>query len=103
MKSYDYRDEQSAGIRYAVRDICLIAKTRNTKETGSADYFIRLNKDKLNDTMVAFHYKSYGTFLILKKPYNSTVELPTTEIIEPKKEVSIETSFLVLLSFFSLV
>ncbi|MFZ2460902.1 MAG: hypothetical protein WAW29_03640, partial [Streptococcus infantarius] len=33
--------------------------------------------------LVAFHYKSYGTFLILKKPYNSTVELPTTEIIEP--------------------
>ena len=36
-----------------------------------------------NVGLVAFHYKSYGTFLILKKPYNSTVELPTTEIIEP--------------------
>ena len=36
-----------------------------------------------NVSLVAFHYKSYGTFLILKKPYNSTVELPTTEIIEP--------------------
>ena len=35
-----------------------------------------------NVGLVAFHYKSYGTFLILKKPYNSTVELPTTEIIE---------------------
>lgn len=39
-----------------------------------------------NVGLVAFHYKSYGTFLILKKPYNSTVELPTTEIIEPIKE-----------------
>ena len=39
-----------------------------------------------NVGLVAFHYKSYGTFLILKKPYNSTVELPTTEIIEPKKD-----------------
>ena len=37
-----------------------------------------------NVGLVAFHYKSYGTFLILKKPYNSTVELPTTEIIEPE-------------------
>lgn len=35
-----------------------------------------------NVGLVAFHYKSYGTFLILKKPYNSTVELPTTEIVE---------------------
>ena len=39
-----------------------------------------------NVSLVAFHYKSYGTFLILKKPYNSTVELPTTEIIEPLKD-----------------
>ncbi|MGT2745239.1 hypothetical protein ACVRW4_07950, partial [Streptococcus phocae subsp. phocae] len=23
-----------------------------------------------NDGLVAFHYKSYGTFLVLKKPYN---------------------------------
>lgn len=31
---------------------------------------------------VAFHYKSYGTFLISKSPIISVAELPTTDIIE---------------------
>ena len=34
-----------------------------------------------NDSFVAFHYKSYGTFLILKKPYNSRAVLPTIETV----------------------
>ncbi|MDU1715601.1 MAG: hypothetical protein E6825_10535, partial [Streptococcus vestibularis] len=35
---------------------------------------------------VAFHYSSYGTFCVhLKSSIISTVVLPTTEIIEPKK------------------
>ena len=34
--------------------------------------------------LVAFHYRSYGTFLIQSKsPITSVRELPTTEIIEP--------------------
>ncbi len=42
-----------------------------------------LHKMLSNDRLVAFHYKSYGTFLILKKPYNSRAVLPTIKIIEP--------------------
>ena len=38
-----------------------------------------------NELFSAFHYKSYGTFLIhSKSPIISTVDLPTTEMIEPK-------------------
>ena len=37
-----------------------------------------------NVSLVAFHYRSYGTFCIyLKSSIISTVVLPTTEIIEP--------------------
>lgn len=40
-----------------------------------------------NDGLVAFHYSSYGTFCVhLKSSIISTVVLPTTEIIEPKKD-----------------
>ncbi|MGQ7396503.1 hypothetical protein ACTGYH_12285, partial [Streptococcus suis] len=39
-----------------------------------------------NVSLVAFHYRSYGTFCIyLKSSIISTVVLPTTEIIEPFK------------------
>ena len=39
--------------------------------------------------MVAFHYSSYGTFCVhSKSSIISTVVLPTTEIIEPKKILS---------------
>ncbi|MCC3173972.1 hypothetical protein K4I03_2134 [Streptococcus sanguinis] len=42
-----------------------------------------------NDGLVAFHYKSYGTFCIQSKSsIIPAVDLPTTEIIEPKKSKS---------------
>ena len=54
-----------------------------TPNLKAGDMIISVNSKNLEQgDVVAFHYKSYGTFLILKKPYNSTVELPTTEIIE---------------------
>ena len=38
-----------------------------------------------NEGLGAFHYKSYGTFLYNQKDsIISSVDLPTTEIIEPK-------------------
>ena len=37
-----------------------------------------------NDGLIAFHYRSYGTFLLQqKRPIIPTVISPTTEIIEP--------------------
>ena len=37
-----------------------------------------------NDGLVAFHYKSYGTFFLQQnRLYNSYSGFPTTEIIEP--------------------
>ena len=40
-----------------------------------------------NDGLVAFHYRSYGTFFLHKnRPIISIGDLPTTNIIEPKKE-----------------
>ncbi|PZO94271.1 MAG: hypothetical protein DI617_06795, partial [Streptococcus pyogenes] len=46
---------------------------------------------------VTFHYKSYGTFCLHeKRPIISRVDLPTTEIIEPKFLSSIFFSLLVL-------
>ncbi|MBW7812123.1 hypothetical protein StVach60_01045, partial [Streptococcus thermophilus] len=39
-----------------------------------------------NGSFVTFHYSSYGTFSVhSKSSIISTVVLPTTEIIEPKK------------------
>ncbi|MGO5473377.1 hypothetical protein, partial [Streptococcus hyointestinalis] len=48
-----------------------------------------------NDGLVAFHYKSYGTFFIqIKSPITSEVALPTTDIIEPGFLVSLPLFFL---------
>ena len=47
-----------------------------------------------NDGLVAFHYRSYGTFFLHKiGSIISIGDLPTTNIIEPKKRVSIEIRF----------
>ncbi|GAA5350877.1 hypothetical protein SuUB23_17190 [Streptococcus uberis] len=45
-----------------------------------------------NEIVCAFHYRSYGAFLCeefrkRKNPIISFVDLPTTEIIEPKRRV----------------
>ena len=42
-----------------------------------------------NDGLVAFHYRSYGTFFLHKiGSIISIGDLPTTNIIEPKIQVS---------------
>ena len=42
-----------------------------------------------NDSLVAFHYRSYGTFFLHKiGSIISIGDLPTTNIIEPKKAES---------------
>ena len=39
-----------------------------------------------NDGLVAFHYRSYGTFFLLQnRLHNIHRDLPTTNIIEPEK------------------
>ncbi len=54
--------------------------------------------------LVAFHYRSYGTFFYTQKgSIISTVVLPTTEIIEPKKTSSLLLVLLGIILFVSLV
>ena len=47
-----------------------------------------------NDGLVAFHYRSYGTFFLHKiGSIISIGDLPTTNIIEPKKIALIEVGY----------
>ena len=46
-----------------------------------------------NDGLVAFHYRSYGTFFLQKiGSIISIGDLPTTNIIEPKNPITVTTA-----------
>ena len=52
-----------------------------------------------NDGLVAFHYRSYGTFFLHKiGSIISIGDLPTTNIIEPKKEPKMVSFFIIQIS-----
>ena len=47
-----------------------------------------------NDGLVAFHYRSYGTFFYNKIGSMISIgDLPTTNIIEPQKSVGLKLTF----------
>ena len=47
-----------------------------------------------NDGLVAFHYKSYGTFFLQQnRLHNIYRGLPTTNIIEPNKQARFGKTF----------
>ncbi|MFS9372002.1 hypothetical protein QM418_09595, partial [Streptococcus infantis] len=56
-----------------------------------------------NDGLVAFHYRSYGTFFLHKiGSIISIGDLPTTNIIEPILILNIATSYIYILSLLAI-